>query len=264
MDIFCRQNKYKVKIPCFIISYNRPSCLRELISVLKREPRLDLWVVDNASTYPPLVEYLNGEGLKDFAKIACTKNYGHKVVWDAEISKQLATHNGVQIPYIVTDCDTIPETPDFLDVLLAGLDKYPEINKIGLELRTDDVPEGKLRTDVTQHERGLPREEIGDPLFVKCPVDTTFAIYRAGYHTYSALGAVIDNPIEYNCKAMRTKAPHLARHLSWYLSQEELQTEEIKFYHEHLLQGSTHWSEMLSGREPLQTAQNKPNTPFTF
>ena len=64
----------------------------------------------------------------------------------------------------VTDCDIIPPNCDYLKLLNEGLDKYPHINKIGLELNISRIPKAyHKRAEVVNHEKKvLYRKEIKD------------------------------------------------------------------------------------------------------
>jgi hypothetical protein len=64
------------------------------------------------------------------------------------------------------------------------------------------------------------------------PIDTTFALYRAGSIGGSEL------------KALRTGGRYLARHLSWYLNPGHLPEEEL-FYMQHAGSSSSWVSELL-------------------
>lgn len=208
----------------FIISYNRLSFLKQQIDFFSKNPDFKLHIVDNNSTYIPLLEYLSRS--LHFV-YSMPNNEGHKVVWSSGISKLISPDE----PYIVTDNDIIPEDPDFHKLLLEGLEKFPSVNKIGLGLRIDDMPvDYPFKQHVLNHEgEVLKRQDVGDPRFIGMPVDTTLAIYRAGYHEYSVKGA------------LRT-TQSLAKHLSWYITEEDMKNEENKFYFESLKDGSTHWS----------------------
>jgi hypothetical protein len=161
---------------------------------------LDPIFIDNHSDYTPLIRYyLNCP----YEVYRMKENYGHTVLWNKEIAlfKSLVGNER----YIVTDPDLdlegIPD--DFLKVLNAGLDKYPQFNKCGFSLEINDLPntpEGNLiRTKVE------PRywRRLLDPLYYNAPIDTTFALYREGVNTYF-------HP------AIRTNRPYTARHIPWY------------------------------------------------
>lgn len=224
----------------FIISYNRLSFLREQIKFFRTIPGLHLHIVDNGSTYPPLIGYL--QYLSCYSNITVhymKHNYGHRVVWEKDLSRQICPDE----PYMVTDNDVIPEYPGFISILKEGLFLFPDANKIGLGLRTDDLPEGPIKDQVIKHEiHGLPRMETSDARFIWMPVDTTMAIYRSGYHDASPWGTSADLG-KLECRAMRTTTI-LARHLSWYITPAEVKSEENQFYFNSLKNGSTHWSRL--------------------
>lgn len=226
-----------MKLNVFIISYNRLSFLKQQVEFLSRNPMLKLHIVDNGSTYPPLLEYL----FKSHHYVySMPDNHGHQVIWKTNFSSTMSPND----PYLVTDNDVIPENINFHELLLEGLDKFPSVNKIGLGLRTDDIPmDAPFRNEIIKHENEvLKRENSGDSRFIRMPVDTTIAIYRAGYHNASPWGS---NDRK-NCCALRTTGS-LAKHLSWYITEEEMKSEENKFYFESLKSGSTHWSVLQAG-----------------
>ena len=65
-------------IPIFIISYNRLSYVEQMICWLEKSGYTNIHVIDNASTYPPLLEYYKTLTYKvHFMK----ENYGHMVFW---------------------------------------------------------------------------------------------------------------------------------------------------------------------------------------
>jgi len=224
------------KIKTFIISFNRLSFLEQQVTELSKYSDLDLHIIDNGSTYAPLLKYLD--------EVDCNitfmpQNEGHEVVWEKGVSRFFCKDE----PYIVTDNDILPYTDNWLSLLIEGLEKYPEVNKVGLGLRIDDLPVNiPFRDEIINHEQNnLFRQELNDIRFIKMPVDTTLALYRAGYHDYSIWGTC-SNSDDSECKSIRTMYPNMARHLSWYLRMQDLQTEEYKYYLEHLGQGTGHWS----------------------
>lgn len=244
------------KIPCFIISYNRLTYLRSCIEALKKDDRLKLIVLDNNSTYPPLLEYFK-DPIFDEENIILARsiyNFGYRILWESDEIKKTFRHYIDEGPYLVTDCDILPPWPnieptnknDWLSKLLEGLEKYPEINKIGLGLRKHDIYDSKLRHEVNNHENSLFKEEVGDPEFIKMPVDTTLAIYRQGYFHWSIFGtdSPLFEPATKGCLSMRTKGPdYEAIHIPWYESEKYRQSEEHQFYLNSIKPGSTHWTE---------------------
>lgn len=204
------------KIDCFVIHFNRPSFLEKLLPVLSSNRRLKIYVIDNASTKENR-QRSEAISRKFHAKfISMDRNYGHQVVWNQGISRSISG----EAPYIVTDCDVIPpRNADYVGILERGLDKYPRMMKAGLDLDVSRIPLSyPRRSEVIQHERGYIYRKILDIDFQEAPVDTTFAMYRGGYHAYSVWGTR-SNEWEGRCLALRTVNPELeADHLGWHIT----------------------------------------------
>lgn len=205
------------KISCFVISYNRPAFLKKCVDALSMEERLEIIIIDNAI----------GE------------NYGHKVCWS---QKLVPTDK----PYIVTDCDiVVPYKLPWLDILLDGMERLPKYNKFGLGLNTRWIPDSyPQKAEVLHHENHvIYKKPFGDARFIEAPVDTTLALYRAGYTKYSIWGN--DSELQWTgeCNSVRTFAPYEATHLTWHMTKEELAGEEHLNYCKTINKNSTHWSE---------------------
>lgn len=226
------------KIPCFVISYNRPTFLAKCVEALKEDSRLDVIVVHNDSDHVDKFNAQMNFDEREDGRILMRKNFGHTVVW----SQNLAPKDK---PYIVTDCDiVVPSKLPWLDVLLQGMERLRKYNKFGLGLNTSQIPKHyPQREQVLHHEnRVLYKKNIGDPRFIEAPVDTTLALYRAGYTTYSIWGN--HSPLQYvgECRSVRTLAPYECTHLTWHMTKEELAGEEHRNYCKTINKNSTHWS----------------------
>lgn len=204
------------RIDCYVIHFNRPSFLERLLTVLASNPRLKVYVIDNASTIDNR-KRASAIARKFHAKfMPLERNLGHQVVWTLRISRSISGN----APYIVTDCDVIPpRDQDYLEALERGLAQYPWMMKAGLDLDVSRIPVNyPRRTEVLQHERGYIYRKVLDSDFQEAPVDTTFALYRGGYHSYSVWGTN-SNEWEGRCLALRTTRPELeADHLGWHLT----------------------------------------------
>lgn len=180
-----------------IINYNRLGLPKKLADWCFNHG-VDPVFIDNHSDYKPLLAYYK----KDcpYQVIRLTENYGHRVVWVANILNRLKIKGG----YIVTDPDLdltgIPD--DFLSVLKEGLELYPWASKCGFSLEIKDLPEGKVKRWETQF-WNLP---LGDDCkYFNAPIDTTFALYRAGSFPHV-------NCLDF---ALRTNRPYTAKHVPW-------------------------------------------------
>lgn len=203
------------EIDIFIISYNRLTYLAKLVAWLERAGFEKIHIVDNASTYPPLVDYLEKSS---HSVHRLEKNFGHLAVWecgrfDAILKNQF---------YMVSDCDVLPaeECPmKVTEHFWSVLKKYPQITKVGFGLRIDDLPESyALRENVVDWEKNFWQKELEKGLF-EASIDTTFALYRPGIY-----------PQDQDWwKSIRTGLPFVARHLPWYENSAHPSEEDIYY-----------------------------------
>jgi hypothetical protein len=218
-NIVINQNKNYKSIPIIIISFNQLFYLKQLIDFLKKYNYDTIVIIDNNSTYEPLLNY--------FDKIGSTvtihrlkENYGHLVFWKV---KELFEKYSKGY-YVITDADVnpIPECPeDFLLYFKKILDEGFKITKVGFSLKIDDIPNTNINKEkILKWETRFWNNKRNDDNFI-ADIDTTFALYRPAYkHNTSNF---------YN--ACRTKMPYIARHGGWYIDNENL-TEEQKFFFE--------------------------------
>lgn len=213
-------------IPIFIISYNRLGYLRRLIKRLEQCGLEEIHIIDNNSSYPPLLEYYKNSMYKvHFLK----KNYGHMVFWECEEFEKYRNDF-----YVVTDPDIIPvdECPeDFMERFFALLEKYPNVRKVGFSLKLDDLPDKNPDSEkIRAWEYQFNRMKIKEDAVCVGGIDTTFAMYvpdeiQIGDSFFSAL---------------RTMSPYEARHLPWYQMPGEL-SEEEEYYSLHKDKLISHW-----------------------
>lgn len=210
--------------PVIILSRDRLGCLMRLVDTLRNRWDIDPIIVDSASTYPPLLDYLNR---RDVTAIRLPHNAGHRAIWDLGLLDALA----IDTPYVVTDPDVIPSDDcpdDVFDHLGSMLDEFPDRIKAGLGLRIDDLPDHyKHKQTVIDWEKPFWDRSLR-PGVIDAPVDTTFALYRADVRHYAIEPAV------------RTDHPYVARHLSWYDDEEHLPADE-RYYRAHADPEVTNW-----------------------
>lgn len=213
-------------INVFIISYNRLTYLKKLVDWLIKAGFEKIHIVDNASTYPPLLEYFK----KTKAKVhRLDKNWGHLAVWECgEFDAILKKEN-----YIVSDCDVLPVEECPLEVASYFkniLDRYPEIAKVGFGLRIDDLPEKYVfKKNVLKWEQQFWEKKIEKGLF-SASIDTTFALYRPGIYPKNNQW----------WQSIRTDFPYVAKHLPWYENSEKLSAEDL-FYQNSLQDKASFW-----------------------
>ena len=203
------------QIPIFINSRDRLTFLRQQVDWLLAAGYHNIYILDNASTYPPLLEYY--KSIEETVNVIyLKKNLGYKALWRSGVLNVL----NIQTPYVYTDPDIVPveECPqDVLKKMLMLLHQYPYIKKVGFGLKTDDITYVG-REDALAREREYMRTKVGKDLFFGS-IDTTFALYR-NYRHYNAY------------TSLRLMGNCMAKHLPWYLDYKNLSEEEA-YYAQH-------------------------------
>jgi len=167
--------------------------------------------IDNNSDYKPLLDYYEKT---PYQVVRLKANYGHTVIWQVPILEQL----GIKGRYILTDpdLDLSNVKSDFLEVMNRGLDKYPNVDKCGLSLEINDLPDTEEGNFIRFHEAKYWKKPLDD-MYFDAATDTTFALYREGTNHYSH-------------SAIRTNRPYTARHIPWYYTDIKLLDEEEQNY----------------------------------
>jgi len=210
-----KQNSNYKSIPIIIISYNQLSYLRQLIKFLWDHNYRNIVIIDNNSSYPPLLKYLHEIGDR-ISVYKLKENYGYRVLWKKKelFSKYTKGY------YVITDPDIIPieNCPkDFLKYFKKILDQTPQIDKVGFSLQLTNIPDANPNKDkilIWEEKYWQKVDRNGNYI---AEIDTTFALYRPG------------NPFV-TYRGIRTKYPYSAYHKGWEIDPANL-TSEQKFYY---------------------------------
>jgi len=190
-----------VSVPAFVIVRDRLTDLKALVEWLERAGHDRITFLDNDSTWPPLLEYLEKTPHK---VIYFGQNMGPHVLWDWDVPDEY---------FIYTDPDVVPHEDcplDAVDHLRWLLDNH-DVPKAGLGLHIDDVvPTPQLRWEWELHHEHRWRGDCYDS-----PVDTTFALYRP-----SSPRSLI---------AVRSAFPYEVRHMPWY-RRNDLTEEDVHYF----------------------------------
>ena len=227
---FIHSCKNNIKnIPIYILSYNRVTYLKEMIRTLEKYELSNITIIDNASTYLPLLDYYKSLSYKI---IYMNKNYGHNVFFKHKLFLKIRLTSF----YIYTDPDVIPikGCPDnFLDVFYSTLKNNLNVNKVGFSLKIDDLPDiYEFKQNVVAWESQFYKKIIQDEevTLYDAKIDTTFALYRP--QIFSSLNFY---------SGIRTGFPYQARHLPWYKARDQLSDEDI-FYTNTSLTNVGNWN----------------------
>ncbi len=213
------------KIPVIINNRNRYTYLLQLINWLENNGYSNIYIIDNNSTYPKLLEYYSST---KYTVFRLKENVGNYSLWKTDIYKQFISDY-----YIYTDPDVVPvdECPgNVIEVFLGILNSHRLIEKIGFGLKIDDLPDYFAdKHKVLEWEKKFWEKPVEKDLY-DADIDTTFALYRP----YSNMGIWVP-------KAYRTGGKFMARHLPWYENTASLSEENI-YYQNHVRTGISHWT----------------------
>jgi glycosyltransferase involved in cell wall biosynthesis len=197
-----RKVHYK-EVPVIINNFNRVTTLKKLISCLEERGYYNIYILDNKSSYPPLLDYYNECKYKVFR---LNENLGALAFWKSGIYKQFRKSY-----FVYTDSDVMPVEncpADFMEFFLKTMKKHRLAQKVGFSLKIDDIPDHYLqKPQVLKNEEQFYKFYNEEENLYRAPVDTTFALYRPRARFRHA-----NNYIE----IYRTGFPYMAYHLPWY------------------------------------------------
>lgn len=207
--------------PIVINNLNRLSTTKKLVEDLQRLGYYYIHILDNDSTYPPLLEWyeeLRASGEVDIYSVGKSSN--QLALWNSGYISTLRHYD--YIVYTDSDIELNPDTPDdFIEQLIniAQSSKIEGVNKIGLALKIDDLPNTEMSKFVINHESQFWNNKcMGEVELYNSDIDTTFA--------------VIDPKEPFTYKALRVAGNFTCKHIPWYTDFGNL-TEEEKYVLEH-------------------------------
>ena len=202
-------------LPIFINCRDRLGCLQQLVDWLLAAGYRRIFLLDNASTYPPLLAYYE-DIIQDgrVTVVHFSRNFGHRAIWLTRLLERL----DITTPYVYTDPDVLPveDCPKGIVARLYQiLRRYPFLAKVGAGLKTDDLPPTRVSVQIAQGQAAYRQVPVEEELYYAA-CDTTFALYAPIRHyTFSP--------------AMRTGGRLLLRHLPWYLDPQHLPEDEAYY-----------------------------------
>lgn len=204
-------------VPVLIPTFNNVTYLRRMVSQLKAKGLRNLIVVDNASSAPGMLDYL--DSIQDAVSVVrLDHNVGPRAITLSDV-----IYRWLPDIFCVTDpdLDLNPELPaSFMFDLIEATERL-KIGKAGFaldisqpELMDEKVlavsqTDGVKRYNLIEWESRFWQQRIGataqgDPIY-RAPIDTTFAVYNKRYF----------RP-ETHLTGVRFGGRFTARHLPWY------------------------------------------------
>lgn len=229
------------EIPIIINNFNRLTTLCLLIEALEKRGYNNIYIIDNASTYPPLLDYYNQ---CPYTVFRLNENLGFKALWKSHLNKKLCNDY-----FIYTDSDVVPADycpANFIDYFLQELKKHPLARKIGFSLRIDNLPDHYSHKQEVIKKEKIFYSNLKENKLYRAPIDTTFALYRP------KIGLSRSRYVE----AYRTAYPYQAEHLPWYTDSAHPSEEEL-YYIEHCSK-ITEWTARSQAKVP-QDISNSSN-----
>lgn len=203
-------------IPIIINNRNRLTYMKMLIEALEKRGYVNIYIIDNASTYPPLLEYYTKEC--PYTVYRLTKNVGYNALWDSGLIKKFRRQF-----FVYTDSDIVlpAECPDdIIEVCYAVLKAYPWIHKVGPALKIDDLP-AENQEEVFRREGVYWEKVVAETpckLYKAC-IDTTFALHRP--YTFKHAGSMFPQ--------IRVGFPYSVRHMPWYETKSSESDESVYY-----------------------------------
>lgn len=205
-------------IPIFIVNFNRLISLRNLITILRNRNYDNIIVIDNKSTYGPLLEYYDTfKSCPSVNIYYMTENKGPYVLNELLLKGEFP--GILEDYYVYTDSDIVPieDIPyNFIEDLVS-ICEFHKVDKVGLSLKIDDLPDHYNRKEEVINWESSHWKTNGlynGIVLYDAPIDTTFSICAPNIKCSWASNAI------------RTGLPYMARHIPWYVNSNNLPDDE--------------------------------------
>jgi glycosyltransferase involved in cell wall biosynthesis len=200
------------KLTVVINNRNRLSTTKKLVEDLLERGTESIIIIDNDSTYPPLLEWY--KTLPAEVKVHWGHNYGHHAIFMSGILNEI---EGDWCFYTDSDIQLNPKMPQNYQEIMYDWAIKLNCNKIALALDVSDIPDWYwFREQVVRNESRWWGEEV-EPDVYKADTDTTFCLIKKcdQFESYRLAGNFT------------------SKHIPWYIDLDNLDAEEAYFI-EHL------------------------------
>lgn len=206
-------------IPVFINNINRLTTTKKLVEDLKLRGYREIYILDNNSTYPPLLEWYKTNPCNVWMLGA---NFGQLAIYNCGAINKFENHEWVA--YTDSDIELNPATPNnFISTLIKGAEKWGT-TKAGLALKIDDLPDNDYANKFKEWEGKYWVNVLEEGVY-KADVDTTFCVIKPSL------------PFSYT--SIRIADILTAKHIPWYSDLDNL-SEEEQYYIDHSEDFSTY------------------------
>ena len=212
-----------MNIPVYVIAFNNLTYVKSMVDQLRELRVKKIIIVDNCSTYPPLLQYYEQQkAIKNsetvFQLIKMDSNYGSNVITNC-------FYKFLPEVFVITDPDLKlnPKLPSNFLEQLYNISNIYKAYKVGFALDLSDSikfnQEMKFRNmSIEKWESQFWRDKISDEKYelYKAEIDTTFAVYNKKYSTPRSL-------------QIRVAGDFTCKHLPWY-QDDFMPKDELDYY----------------------------------
>lgn len=209
-----------MNIPIIINNFNWLSTTKKLVEDLIRLGYTDIHILDNGSTYPPLMDWYgqieNGLYKNVTMHLIMRGNLGPRALWDSGYINNFQHLDW--IAYTDSDIELNPNTPEnFIEELINISSTTIGYNKVGLALSLEDLDlnnnyQNKIYHWETKFWNCPCLSIIGKNIVFEADIDTTFSIIQP------------QSPFDY--KALRVSGDFTAKHKPWQADFDNMTEEE--------------------------------------
>ena len=212
-----------MSIPIIIIGFNNYYYIKKMIEQLHKYNLNNIYVIDNNSSLPSLLDYYKNNNIK---VIKMDKNYKSKVLFNPVLKP---FYDILPNYFIYTDPDIEfnKELPiNFIDRLIELTEKH-RIGKVGFALDISDSEKFKPLFKIKKYRKVYIKDwekrhwekEIEKNVY-RADISTTFSVYNKKYFDFSIERHFL--------KSLRISGNYTAKHLQWY--DNDMNNFESNFY----------------------------------
>jgi len=210
-------------IPIVILNKDRLPPLIDLVNSLQKRNYNNIIIIDNESTYEPLLEWYTQTNVEVFMNNVPETLFDNSTLYRLVEMKHPRFADITKGHYIYTDSDVVPidENPEnFIQDMIDVCDEF-QVRKVGLGIKIDDLPQNnswQTKTAIEIESKFLQKKIAHEKFeLYYAPVDTSFAVYAP----YS--------PALWSDDCIRMGGNHMARHYPFYYDINNLPMDELHY-----------------------------------
>jgi glycosyltransferase involved in cell wall biosynthesis len=209
--------------PIIILNKDRLPPLIDLVTSLQQRNYNNIIIIDNESTYEPLLEWYKKTNAEVFINDVVETNFDNSTLYTLVKLQHPRFADITKEHYVYTDSDVVPiqENPEnFIEDMIEVCNQF-NLHKVGLGIKIDDLPQNNswqtqkaIEIESKFLENKIPHEKFE---LYSAPVDTSFAVYAP------------NAPALWGNNSFRMGGNHMARHYPFYYDINNLPMDELHY-----------------------------------